>query len=90
MVAFLWKWHVTTGYREYMRQPEVRRMLREAAERIADAAGGPEAGFEVDLEAQSGRRKVPRTSVRTATYEAKRLEATERRLTKALDAGRDV
>lgn len=89
-VIFGWKWNVTTGYRDYMRTPEVLKLLEEAGDRIAAAAGGDAAGFEVEVEPTSGRRRVPRVSVRTATIAARLEEARNRTLTKALDAGRDV
>jgi len=82
--------HVRTGYRDYMRTPEVETLLTDAGHRIADAAGGAEAGFEVDVTSRSGRRRVPRVAVVTATFEAKEAEARDRKLTRALDAGRNV
>jgi len=89
-VIFGWKWLVSTGYRDYMRTPEVQELLEDAGGRIAAAAGGGDSGFEVDVEPRSGRRRVPRVSVRTATDDARRAEARDRALTKALDAGSDV
>jgi hypothetical protein len=83
-----WKWLVATGYRKYQRDPKVLGLLVNAAEKIANAAGGESAGFEVEAESQSGTRQVPRVSVRTATFEARRAEARDRVLTRALDAGR--
>lgn len=82
------KWHVRTGYREYQRTPGVSSRIREGAERVADAAGGSEAGFEVDFQPEAGRRKTPRGSVRTATFEARESEARDRTLTRAIDAAR--
>lgn len=82
------RWHVRTGYRDYQRTEGVQDRVRESAERVADAAGGAEAGFLVDFEPEAGRRKTPRASVRTATVEARLAEARERVLTRALDAGR--
>lgn len=65
-----------------LRSPEVRADLEARARRIA-AAAGP--GMEVDVEVGA---KRARASVRTATYEAMRAEATDRALSRALDAGR--
>lgn len=87
-MSLLVKWHVTTGYREYMRTEPVQTIIRGAAERVLEAVGGEEAGYAMDFEAESGRRKVPRSSVRTATFEAMEDEARNRTLTKNLDAAR--
>jgi hypothetical protein len=60
----------------------VQRRLLQAAQRIAAAAGpGMEASVEV------GRTRA-RASVITATYEARRAQATRLALIRALDAGR--
>lgn len=88
--VLVWQWHVRTGYREYMRTPQVRQWLEDAGNAIAEEAGGTDAGFEVEVTPESGRRKVPRVSVRTATDAARRDEARNRTLTKSLDAGRNV
>jgi hypothetical protein len=82
------KFHVFTGYRDYMRESGVEQLLEDAGHRIADAAGGEDAGFVVDVQSRAGRRQVPRVSVRTATPEAMEAEAKDRVLTRALDAGR--
>lgn len=68
--------------RDLLKSPEVLADLERRAEAIAAAAGE---GMEVDSQIGSNR---ARASVRTATFEAMRAEATERRLTRALDAGR--
>lgn len=83
------KWHTKTGYLEYQRTDGVRDRILETAEKVAAAAGGESAGFAVDFEAEAGRRRVPRSSVRTATKEARLAEARNRTLSRALDAGRD-
>lgn len=82
------RWHVNTGYREYQRTPGVSSRIKGAAERVAEEAGGSEAGFEVDFQPESGRRRTPRASVRTATFAARESEARHRTLTKAIDAAR--
>lgn len=87
-VIFGWKWNVRTGYREFQRQAAVRQLLEEAGQRIADAAGGAEAGMVVEVQERSGRRQTPRVAVLTGTVEAQLAEAQDRTLTKALDAGR--
>lgn len=76
-----WKWHVRTGYREHMRQSGVLAALEDAGEAIAARAGD---GVEVEAESRSGSRGTPRVAVVTATAEARRNEATDRTLTRAL------
>lgn len=71
------------GVRELLRSQEVRDDLVRRARAIATAAGE---GMEVD--SQVGKHRA-RASVRTATDEAMRAEASDRALTRALDAGRD-
>jgi hypothetical protein len=70
------------GVREILRSPEVEADLERRARHIA-AAAGP--GHEVDVTVGGNR---ARASVRTDTFEAMRDEATDRNLTRALDAGR--
>jgi hypothetical protein len=70
------------GIRELLRSPEVLRDLERRAHNVAAAAG---IGYAVDSEVGPNR---ARASVRTDTIDAMIDEATERRLTKALDAGR--
>jgi hypothetical protein len=66
----------------FLKSPAVQRRLLQAAQRIAAAAGpGMEASVEV------GRTRA-RASVITATYEARRAQATRLALIRALDAGR--
>lgn len=60
----------------------VEQLLRGSAGRIS-AAGGP--GMEVDYEVGA---KRARASVRTATVDAMKVEAKDRALSRALDAGR--
>lgn len=74
--------HVRTGYRDLMRDPAVAAAMKDILDRVAEKAGD---GFEVDLEERSGRRKVPRGSVRTATYEARRRQARDHVLEQSLD-----
>lgn len=70
------------GMAELLKSAAVLADLRARANRVA-AAAGP--GMEV--EARVGRTRA-RASVRTATPEARRAEATSRKLTRAFDAGR--
>jgi hypothetical protein len=70
------------GARELLRSPEVAAELERRAQLIA-AAAGP--GFEVDARLGANR---ARASVRAATLEARKAEAEERTLTRALEAGR--
>jgi hypothetical protein len=70
------------GVRELLRSPEILRDLEQRARRIA-AAAGP--GHEVDSQVGPNR---ARASVRTDTIDAMLGEATDRDLTRAIDAGR--
>ena len=72
----------SAGIRQLLRSSEVEANLRARAERIA-AAAGP--GHEVDSRIGANR---ARASVATATFEAMQSEATDRTLTRAIDAGR--
>lgn len=65
-----------------LKSPEVQDDLRSRAARVA-AAAGP--GMESEVSVGTTR---ARAHVWTATFEARHAEATERRLTAALDAGR--
>lgn len=65
-----------------LKSPAVQRDLKQRAERIA-AAAGP--GMVADVEVGPNR---ARASVVTATQSARRREAVDRALTRALDAGR--
>lgn len=70
------------GIQALLKSSEVQALLKEKADRIAAAAGpGMEASSWV------GRTRA-RASVITASGKARRAEATDRALTKALDAGR--
>lgn len=79
------KWRTLTGYRQFMRTPEVEALIRDGVERIAADAGE---GFEADVESLSGKRGTPRGSVRTVTEAGRKAEAEDRALTRAIDAGR--
>lgn len=70
------------GVRTLLRSSEMEADLRARAERIAAAAGPGHA-----VESQIGVNRA-RASVRTETFEAMREEATNRTLTRAIDAGR--
>ena len=71
------------GIQAVLKSPEVQELLRSKAERIAAAAGGD--GFEVDARVGATR---ARASVVTASKAARKAEAEDRALTKAIDAGR--
>jgi hypothetical protein len=79
------KWHVRTGYREYMRTPEVVALLQDSVDRTAEAAGD---GFEADVVIGGRGRKVAHGQVRTATAEARERQARDHVLERAIDAGR--
>lgn len=70
------------GIRDLLKSDSVRALLKAKADRIA-AAAGP--GMEAT--SWTGRTRA-RASVITATAKARKAEATNRSLTKALDAGR--
>lgn len=70
--------------RQLLRSPEVLADLTDRAQRVAAAAGGGE-DFEVDAGLGPNR---ARASVRTATSKGRHLEATDRALTRAIDAAR--
>lgn len=70
------------GARAVLRSTQVEAHLRQIADKIDAAAGS---GHAVD--SQIGRERA-RASVRTITPAAKAAQATDRNLTKALDAGR--
>lgn len=70
------------GPRELRKSPEVLADMRARASRIAAQAGS---GMEVD--ARQGKNRA-RASVITATFEARRREASSRALTSSIDAGR--
>ena len=70
------------GFRKLRRSPEMVADLEKRARRIADAAG-PGHG----VEATKGRTRAL-GMVWTDTHEARRNEATNRSLTRAIDAGR--
>ncbi len=72
------------GFNELRRSPEVRAELERRGSAIAEAAGGAE-DFEVVSTLTKSRARVV---VVTATARAKQLEAEDRALTSALDAGR--
>ena len=72
----------TSGAQSILKSSEVRAFLKAKADRIAAAAG---AGFESSSMVGPNR---ARASVITATAKARRAEAKDRALTRALDAGR--
>lgn len=71
------------GMRELLRSEGVLEELRRRAEEIADRAGD---GMEVDAEIEANR---ARASVRTESFGAMAAEATDRVLTRAIDAARE-
>lgn len=72
------------GARAILRSAGVQADLAARAQRIAAAAGG-EPDFESEVRVGSNR---VRASVRTASIDGRRAEATNRALSRALDAGR--
>ena len=70
------------GVRDLLRGPQVLSDLRSRASRVA-AAAGPGHRVEVGLGPNRAR-----AAVITDTMEARRAEATDRSLTRAIDAGR--
>ena len=72
----------SSAARSLLRSPEVLAELKRRADAVATAAGE---GNEVALSVGSGR---ARAAVYTATYDAKKSEAEDRTLSRALDAGR--
>lgn len=69
---------------DILKSPEVRDDLAKRAARVEEAAGADDfvaVSFDGKDRAQA--------LVRTKTYEGRRKEATDRTLTRALDAGRD-
>ena len=76
-----WKFHVRKGYWAFQRQSGILGALESLGEGIAARAGD---GVEVESELRSGGRGTPRVAVVTATAEAKKNEATDRSLTRAL------
>lgn len=72
------------GVRELLRSPEVLADLQARAERVAAAAGG---GEDFVAESSLGPNRA-RASARTASNRGRSLEATDRTLTRALDAAR--
>lgn len=69
---------------ELLRGPEIQRDLAARAQRITSAAGGPP---DFEHEAHIGKTRA-RETVRTATVDGMIAEATNRVLTRAIDAGR--
>lgn len=70
------------GVRVLLTGPEMQADLLARANRIAAAAGE---GFEAETKVGANRAHA---TIRTATWAARRAEARDRALTKALDAGR--
>ena len=72
------------GVRSLLQSSDVQADLQGRAERIAAAAGGAP---DFVAESRVGATRA-RASVRTATFDGMRAEATDRVLSRALDAGR--
>lgn len=70
------------GVRQILRSPQVEADLKRRAENVAQQAGE---GFEVDTFVGKNR---ARADVFTATHAARKAEAEERALTRAIDAAR--
>ena len=77
------KWNMA-GYRAIRTAPGVQNDLASRGARVAGAAGP---GMVVESGITGGRQRA-RTAVITGTAEARRAEATNRALTRAIDAGR--
>lgn len=71
------------GFQDLLQSPEIQADLKRRAEQIAAAAGE---GMEVSDVKLTGQRA--RIQVVTATAEARKAEAVDRALTRAIDAGR--
>lgn len=67
------------------KDPGLEKMISEAAEKVAQTAGGEDVGFEAGHAV--GRRRM-RSWVNTTTLHAERAERADRRLTRAVDAAR--
>lgn len=74
--------HNEAAYEALLKSPGVQADLRRRGARIAARAGS---GMEVESSVGANRARV---SVRTATPAARRAEAEDRALTRAIDAGR--
>jgi len=74
--------HVTTGYRDLMRDPSVAAAMQDILRQVKDNAGE---GFESDFEERSGRRQVPRGAVYTDTFAARRRQASDHVIERSLD-----
>lgn len=74
---------IPAGFSGTMRSAEVKADLKARAERVRDATGVE--GFEVIETDNAGRSGA---LVVATTYEARKAEATDKVLTKAIDAGR--
>lgn len=73
------------GFRELMNQPAVRQLITEGAEKIAAAAGD---GFDVQsYRADFGGSPRPMSVVRANSWEARRAEAENQALTRAVRGG---
>lgn len=75
---------IPAGFNETRNDPRIQDDLHARGDRIAEAAGGSP-DFEV-IDAPNETRA--RVVVKTSTKKGRHLEATERALTRALDAGR--
>jgi hypothetical protein len=82
-------WDVNGAYQRFLRSPEIRAALEELGQKIHEEAGGDEAGFALEVQAESGRRGTPRVAIIAASYEAREAEAVDRVLTRAVENNRD-
>lgn len=77
------------GIRELLQSDEVQADLQRRVDRIAAATGAPD-DYDARVDVIGGTSKLGRAMGRvvTATFEARKAEAQDRTLTRALDAGR--
>lgn len=77
-----------SGFAQLRTSPEVIADLHSRAVRVQAAAGGSEAGYEIDQGVGKGPTRRARASVRTASHRAVVDEATNRTLSRAFNAGK--